>query len=122
MPLVYNFVSSVRNELFNRIYHEQDGEMSLDDYTEKVDNIIHEEIDNAVTNEYLGDVEEVIHEYGINEALHLYISEFGAEAFGNITPDNGRYSRCLLYTIIQEEITYSFDEYNKWCEEENLIQ
>jgi len=115
---LYKFVSNIKEELFSRIQSEQDGEMTLEEYTEKVIDVLHEEIDYAVTTEYLGDVEKLVYEYGIHKALCLYINEnaFGAEALGNITQENGQYSRCLLYMIVKEKLTYSYDEYNLWCE------
>jgi hypothetical protein len=120
MSRIAHFVKNVQGELFNRIQHEQEGEMDLDAYTEKMCDIIHEEIDEAVQTEYLGDVEDVLRDYGFHKALCLYINEFGASALEHISQENGHYSRCLLYMVTKDLLTYSFKEYQDYCEENPL--
>jgi hypothetical protein len=112
---LYNFVSAVKEEIFSRIQSEQEGEMDIDIYTEKMIDVLHEEIDYAVMNEYLGDVEDLVREYGIHKALCLIKNRHGSIMEG-VTQENGQYSRCLLYYIVNERLTYSYEEYKVWCE------
>jgi ribosome-interacting GTPase 1 len=111
-----DFVSEIHKEFFTRILDEQDGEMSQDAYNDKASDILHEEIDYAVTTIDLEEVEDHIHEYGIHKAFALYINEWGAEALGHITQENSKYLRCLLYTIVRDNATYSYEDYKTWCE------
>jgi len=120
MPL-YDFVSCIKEEIYSDIREEQEGELSLDEYTENAEIFLHTRIDHAVTNEYLGDIEELVAEYGIHKALCLYINEIGARALESISHEHGRISRCLLFQIVKEKLTLSFDDYKVWCESvENL--
>lgn len=119
MTLIQNWIDSVCDKLFSRIRDEQKGEIEEDTWFEdaNVGDILHEEIDYAVTNDSLGEVEDAVRTYGINRAISLYISEHGAEAFGNITGDYGQYSRCLLYIIIRDTMELpSYTAYIQWCE------
>jgi hypothetical protein len=110
------FVSAVKEEIFSRILSEQEGEMDIDVYTEKMYDVLYEEIDKAITNEYLGDVEKLVCEYGIHKALCLIKNRHGSiSIIENVIQEEGQYSRCMLYHIVFEQITYSYEEYKVWC-------
>jgi len=103
--------TAVEKEIFQLIHEEQNGEMDEELYATLLDRGMHQEIDYCIMAMRETDCERMIHQYGIHEAIHEYIAEYGEIH----TREDVNVCRTLLYSIIRNSLKVTLADYQTWC-------
>jgi len=90
------------------------GDITEDEYNDKLYDILHEELDHCINCMYDGQVESLLVEIGFDKAMNTYIDEYGSI-------QRGVTSRTLLYVCIKNELhdrLLSYEQFVDFTKEE----
>jgi hypothetical protein len=113
---IQDSIASLQEEIFKRIQNDNEGEMDEVRFHELVqDDVMHQECDDLVVGLWSDEIMDILAEYGFQEAIQLYIDNFGSFRTAPTT-------RALVYLIIYEKTQkhVTLTAYNEYCEQNPL--
>jgi hypothetical protein len=102
----------IKDDIYERIADEHEGEITKEEFNEMVGDIVHEEIDDAVNRMSMLDAERLVGEFGLVQTIQLYTNTFG---MWQETPT----LKAFLYCIIDETLDYCYYCYIRWNNTQN---
>lgn len=109
MSSLIEITLDIAEEVYARIQNDF-GNVSEEEFNDKLYDIVHEELDNDVNIMWNSEVDRLMVEIGFDKAMKTYIDEYGAI-------ESGITSKTLLYVCIHNELNeqLSYEEFVAWA-------